>query len=175
MPTDPPAGDPPAEQQQGKSFTQEEVNHLISQRLAAERAKFGDIAELKRKAEAHDAAEEANRSEIERATAVIEKLQKDNAKLTHEKVRADIAGKHGLTPAQARRLVGETEEELAADAAELAKDLGIPAPGTQPPPGGGRPAPATRPVSQGAGGEPETGAKAHPMDDWMRERATATT
>jgi hypothetical protein len=169
------SGAPPAEQQQGKTFTQEEVNHLISQRLTAERAKFGDIAELKRKAEAHDAAEEASRSEIERAAAQIAALQKDNAKLTHERMRADIAGKHGLTPAQARRLVGETEEDLAADAAELAKDLGIPAPGTTPAPGSGRPAPATRVVgTPPAAGEPEPGAP-HPMDSWMRDRAQTTT
>ncbi len=58
---------------------------------------------------------EQERDEAKAATAKAEQ-RADRAEVAHEK---------GLTPKQAKRLSGETKEELEADADELLEDLGI--------------------------------------------------
>lgn len=66
----------------------------------------------------------------ERATAAEDRAAKAEAKV----LRAEIALKKGLTPSQAKRLVGATEDELLADADELLADIkGAAAPPTPPP------------------------------------------
>lgn len=50
---------------------------------------------------------------------------KDYDSLVSERDRLDVALELGLTKSQAKRLVGKDRDELAADAEELAKDLGI--------------------------------------------------
>jgi hypothetical protein len=64
-------------------------------------------------------------AEITKAKAAQTKAEteRDAAVLRADKV--EIAAEKGLTPAQAKRLVGANREELEADADELVKDLGI--------------------------------------------------
>lgn len=63
--------------------------------------------------------------EIQKAKDAQSKAEaeRDAAVLRADKV--EIAAEKGLTPAQAKRLVGANREELEADADELVKDLGI--------------------------------------------------
>lgn len=62
-----------------KTFTQDEVNHIVGKRVAIEAAKYADFDELKAKAAKFDEMEEANKSELEKArekaTALEEKLK----------------------------------------------------------------------------------------------------
>ena len=74
-----------ANQNEGQMFTQAQLDSIVNKRLEQERAKFGDYADLKAKAEKLDKIEEANKSELqkanERATALqakLEALEKEN-------------------------------------------------------------------------------------------------
>jgi hypothetical protein len=64
--------------------------------------------------------------------------------------RLEIAHEKGLTPAQAKRLVGATKEELEADADEILRDFPV----TPAKPGAPKPDP-----SQGPKGDPPARAK----------------
>jgi Zn-dependent M32 family carboxypeptidase len=57
----------------------------------------------------------------ERATEAETRAVKAEAKAT----RLEVAFEKGLTPAQAKRLVGETREELEADADEILRDFPV--------------------------------------------------
>jgi len=94
------------------------------------RGKPDDIAELKaalRKAnkEAEQnrlklkELEDKDKSEAEKLTARVTELESQLAQANSRVMRAEIALDKGLTRTQARRLVGETEDELAADADDL--------------------------------------------------------
>lgn len=86
-----------------KVFTQEDVDRIIADRLARERKvraqeeldKSGDLSE--------------------RLSAAEKRAQEAELKA----LRLTVAAEKGLTPSQAKRLVGETQEELNADAEEL--------------------------------------------------------
>lgn len=63
--------------------------------------------------------EDRDKSEIERASERAEAAEKRAAELEARAIRLEVASEQGLTAAQARRLVGETREELEADAKDL--------------------------------------------------------
>lgn len=107
-PTPEPQSDPPAQ-----TFTQADVDRIVRDRVQRERTKFADYDELKEKA--------GSATTLEERVAEIERT----AKASEERaMRAEVANAKGLTPTQAKRLVGSTREELEADAAELLADLG---------------------------------------------------
>lgn len=58
-----------------RTFTQEEVDHLIGERLFREREKYAGFEDYKAKAEKFDAAEEAAKTELQKAQERAEKLQ----------------------------------------------------------------------------------------------------
>lgn len=76
------------------------------------------------KARSFDALEEANKTEQQRLAERAETAEKELATTRLEATRNQVALEKGLTPNQAKRLVGSTPEELAADADELLADLG---------------------------------------------------
>jgi nucleoid DNA-binding protein len=101
------------EAKDNQSFTQADIDRIVRERVKREREKFADYDDLKKKAE--------GAKTLEDRVAEIEA----NAKKSDERaVRAEIANEKGLTPSQAKRLVGSTREELEADADELLKDIG---------------------------------------------------
>lgn len=99
--------------------TQDELNKIISERIARERAKFADYKDLQSKAAKFDEIEQASKSEQERLTERAEAAERRAAELEAQTVRLEVASQNGLSPAQAKRLVGSTREELEADAKEL--------------------------------------------------------
>lgn len=112
---------PNPEPEQGKepegkpepTFTQAEVDRILNDRLARERAKFADYDELKERA--------AGAKSLEERVADIE----NQARQSEERaLRAEVANAKGLTPGQAKRLVGSTKAELEADADALLADIG---------------------------------------------------
>jgi len=113
-----------------KTFTQTELDAIIGDRLKREREKYADYEQLKEKAGRYDAAEEASKSELQKATEKAESLQKQLdalvAENTRRSVREKIATEKGVP---ANLLSGDTEEDCRkqADAIlEFAKPAGYP-------------------------------------------------
>lgn len=98
---------------------QAELNKIISDRVTRERAKFGDYGDLKSKAEKFDELDQASKTEQERLTERATAAEKRADALEVRALRLEVAAENGLTTAQAKRLVGETRDELEADAKEL--------------------------------------------------------
>lgn len=63
--------------------------------------------------------EESGKSELEKAQAAATAAEQRISETTRELTRLRVAMRKGLTEAMAKRLTGETEEELEADADEL--------------------------------------------------------
>lgn len=106
---------------EGKTFTQADVDAAVEKIAAKIKAeerrkvseKFADYDDLKAKA--------AGATTLEERVAEIERQAKESEARA---MRAEVANAKGLTPSQAKRLVGATREELEADADELLKDIG---------------------------------------------------
>lgn len=151
-----------------RTYTAAEVSATVRKRLAAERAKLGDVAEIKRKAEEYDKAQEASKTQAERDAARIKELETERDTLASKQLKTDIGAKFGLTPVQAKRLVGTTAEEIEADAEELANDLGIKRDDDRRKPGDARPKPRDGGNSGRQNAETDPDADAN---EWMRNRA----
>lgn len=65
------------------------------------------------------------KAELDKANAAKAKAEGERDQAVSRADRVEIAAEKGLSPAQAKRLVGTNREELEADADELVKDLGI--------------------------------------------------
>lgn len=122
-PTTPETPEPKADDWKAPA-NQEELDSIIEKRLARERAKFADYDDVKAKAAEFDKAQEASKTELQKAVERAQQAENSLAELRLEADRNAVALDKGLTPTQAKRLVGTTREELAADADELLKDLG---------------------------------------------------
>lgn len=100
----------PAEEQ-ARTFTQEELNAIVGKRLAEEKGKYADYEELKKKAAAFDEAEEAQKSELQKATERADQLQTQLDKMLKadeiRKVREKVAAETGVP---AGLLSGEDED-----------------------------------------------------------------
>lgn len=114
----------------GKTFTQDEVNAIVTDRLTRDRAKYADYDALKEKAEKFDKLEEANKTELQKATERADALQVELDKLKGEnavrELRNKVAEETGIP---ANLLTGKTEEECRAQAemiAEYAKPSNYP-------------------------------------------------
>ena len=107
----------PAAQPGGKTFTQAELDAIVADRLARERAKYPDYESIKAKAEKYDAAEEAGKSELQKANerAAALKTELDGLKKANQlrELRASVAKEKGVPEAL---LTGETEEACKAQA-----------------------------------------------------------
>ena len=113
-----------------KTFTQEEVNQIVSERVKKERAKFEGFDDLKAKAAKFDELEEAQKSELQKAQERAEELERKLKAIEHEKdvqsVRAKVAQEKGIP---AELLTGETEEACTQQADNIlsfAKQAGYP-------------------------------------------------
>ena len=94
-----------------KTFTQDEVNAIVGERLAREREKFADYESLKEKATKFDEAEEASKTELQKATERAEKaeLELTTMKKAEElrSIREKVSAETGVP---ASLLTAETEE-----------------------------------------------------------------
>lgn len=99
--------------------TQAELNKVIADRIARERAKYADYSDLKDKAAKFDELDQASKTEQERLTERLAAAEARAAEIESRALRLEVAAENNLTPAQAKRLVGNSREELEADAKEL--------------------------------------------------------
>lgn len=105
--------------------TQADLDRIVESRLARERAKFADYDELKGKASKYDEAEQANKTELQRAQEAAAAAEKRATDAEGALLRAKVANRAGkvLPPSLAARLVGSNEAELEADADRMLEDL----------------------------------------------------
>lgn len=104
----------------GKTFTQAEIDEIISDRLRRERLKYANYDELKEKAAKFDAAEEANKTELQKATEKAADLQAkldaftkaDTVRQIREKVSAETGVPLNL-------LTGDDEETCRKQAKDM--------------------------------------------------------
>ena len=106
-----------------KTFTQEEVDALIKKRLARVKSDVpADYEELKSKAQKFDELEEANKTELQKATEQLEKLKSDIAKRDEaDKLRAIKAQVSKDTGVPAELISGANEDEMKEFAEQVAK------------------------------------------------------
>lgn len=106
-----------AEVAEQKTFTQEEVNGIVAERLSRDRQKFADYETLKKKAEEFDKMQEASKSELQKATEKAENLEKELAALKKaneiQEIRSKVSKDTGVPTSL---LTAETEEECLAQA-----------------------------------------------------------
>lgn len=119
---DPTANDTAAAPQAERTFTQAEMNAIISDRVARERNKYADYDALKSKAEQFDAAQEAGKTELQKANEKAAALQQQLDQLiranTLRELRAKVSTETGVP---AELLNGDTEEICKAQAAAILK------------------------------------------------------
>lgn len=118
------------EPQGERTFTQSEMNAIIQERVARERSKYTDYDMLKEKAGKYDAAEEANKTELQKMTERADKLQAQLDTMTKtanlRDMRAKVAKATGVPETL---LSAETEEACTAQAKailDFAKPQGYP-------------------------------------------------
>jgi chromosome segregation ATPase len=114
---------PEVEEQQPEQFDPERAQAKIkkaNQEAANLRARLRELEPLAAKAKE---LEDAGRTELEKLTARAEQAERERNEASSRALRLDVAFEKGLTPAQAKRLVGATREELEADAEEILRDF----------------------------------------------------
>lgn len=138
-PADPPKGDDDLDEIPVPDGADDEVKRVISKRNSELRALRARTKTAEEKARKYDQLEDAKKTEsqrlTERATAAEKKAQEAELRA----LRLEVAADKGLKPAQAKRLVGTTKEELEADADELLETFGQANDDGKGKPPGGRP------------------------------------
>ena len=102
-----------------RTFTQEEVDRIINERLGRERGRKSDYEELKEKAGQTADLE----SKLSKALEENEKLKSEAKQAEHKKelsaIRANVAAKHGITDPSV--LAGDDEKQIGEYAEKLMK------------------------------------------------------
>lgn len=96
---------------EAKTFTQEEVNAMISERVKRERAKYEGFDVLKEKAKKFDEIEEAGKTELQKSQEQVAELQAKLDKIQKDaeigRIKSKISTEKGIP---VDLLTGETEE-----------------------------------------------------------------
>lgn len=100
-----------------KTFTQEEVNAIVGERLKRASEKYADYESLKEKALKFDELEESKKSELEKANERVASLESElNALKKADSIRGIREKVSSETGVPANLLTAETEEECKAQA-----------------------------------------------------------
>lgn len=107
-----------------RTFTQAELDQIVKERLRREREKHADYDQLKAKAAKFDEAEEAAKSDLQKATERAEKLQKEldgmRAAQQRQALVTKVAKETGVDAEILATMSGATEDEVKSNA-ELLK------------------------------------------------------
>ncbi len=105
----------------GKTFTQEELNEIVKERVKRERDKFADYETLKQLVAKADAEKEASQTEIEKLTKAVDALTANAEKSAREQLIARVARDHKITDQDDINLflTGADEDTLVAQAKRL--------------------------------------------------------
>jgi hypothetical protein len=103
-----------------KTFTQSELNAIISDRLKRESEKYANYETLKEKASRFDEIEEASKTELQKANERAAKLETELSQLRKNEeirtIREKVATEHGIP---ASLLSGDSEETCTEQAKAL--------------------------------------------------------
>lgn len=103
-----------------KTFTQDELNAIVGERLRRESAKYADYEDLKEKAQKFDEYTESQKTELEKANEKTASLEAELTSLKRanevREMREKVAKEKGVP---VDLLTGDTEEECAAFADKL--------------------------------------------------------
>lgn len=110
-----------AEPKGERTFTQSELNAIVTDRLSRAQEQYKDYAALKEKAEKYDAAQEAGKTQLQKATERAEALQKQVEAFTKAEALRGIREKVSKeTGVPASLLFGEDEATCKAQAEAIA-------------------------------------------------------
>lgn len=118
-PQDPAANTAPDENTETQTYTKEQVEEIVKSRLARDRKQFADYDVLKTKAAKLDEIEEANKTELQKATDQIADLQSQIAAAKQRELINTVAIKYGIPADYMDMLHGTDEETLEAQATKL--------------------------------------------------------
>lgn len=104
-----------------KTFTQAEVDEIVKDRLARERAKYADYDALAEKAEAYDAREAELAKAAERASEAEAKLSAYEKEKERAALVKKVMGEHRVDAKYASLLTAPDEEGLAEQAKLVAE------------------------------------------------------
>lgn len=116
----PPAGDGDQQPDELSPDALRKALEKARKEAAGYRTKVRELEPLASKAKE---LEDAGRTELEKLTARAETAERERSESLSRALRLEVAFDKGLTPAQAKRLVGGTREELEADADEILRDF----------------------------------------------------
>lgn len=123
-PAEPPATGPAAPPATGDQPLGEAGQRALAEERAARKELEKQIKELeplKKLAEAMGVKPDATKSNADALATEVATMRKELADERVGRMRAEVAAEAKLDPSLAKRLTGSTREELAADAAEMAK------------------------------------------------------
>lgn len=113
-------GNTGTDEQQERYFTQAELDKIVGERLARDRAKYADYDDLKAKAAKYDEFEEANKTELQKQTERADALQAElDGMKAAESIRAIRETVAQEMEIPANLLTGNTEEECKAQATAI--------------------------------------------------------
>lgn len=105
--------------------SQAELDRIIGDRLARERAKFGDYETLQEKASRLDELEEAKKTAEQKQTEALTVAEKRAATAEAALIRAQVQASAGLTDDDMSFIHGATREELEAAAEKFITRTGL--------------------------------------------------
>lgn len=112
-----------AQQDNGKTFTQADVDRLIADRLARAEKKYADYGDLKKKATELDKLQDAQKSEVEKLNDQLTAAQVELQGFRVTEARRAAAEEVGLPAKWAKRITSADPKEALAEAQELKRDL----------------------------------------------------
>lgn len=115
-----------ASNQQTETFTQEQVDAIVKDRLAREREKYKDYSDLKAKAAEFDKQQDANKTELQKAQERGDALQKELTELKKQNEVREIREKVSKeTGVPAELLTGSDEDTCREQAEGINKYAGV--------------------------------------------------
>ena len=113
----------------GETFTQAQLDKIVGQRVAEERAKYADYDDAKAKAAKYDAEDAEGKTPDQRISALETQLAEERSarqKAEVAQLRSDrAAGVEGFPKSLVKKLTGTTAEEIDAEITEIMGDLKI--------------------------------------------------
>lgn len=116
-----------------KTFTQAQLTAILERKTREIESRYEGFDDIKAKADEYDKLNDSVKSEVQRATEAAQAIagERDSFKSENEKLqtllrRQKISATEGLDPDLWDRVIGDTEEEIAADVKRLVEKFSAP-------------------------------------------------
>lgn len=105
-----PSTETPGAGDESKRMTSHDVERILKDRLARERAKYADYEDLKLKAVRLDEIEESNKSELQRVADRLSAVERERDEASARALRLSVAAEHGISRDDADLFLTGTDE-----------------------------------------------------------------